>query len=116
MSGLSANSRIELKIGSGSDYFSDELNGAMNMGMSMEVPEGVVQLNVGGTCFLTTTETLCKDRGALLSRLLTPEGLDEHSKVKSGRIPGDLGQISNRYKQLFRHFTKIQHFILWKMG
>lgn len=37
------------QIGSGSDYFSDELNdggvGGMNMGMAVNVPEGVVQLN-----------------------------------------------------------------------
>ncbi|KAL3078938.1 hypothetical protein niasHS_014720 [Heterodera schachtii] len=76
------------EIGSGSDYFSDELNVdgvfAMNMGMpagATEVPEGVVQLNVGGTCFLTTIDTLKRDSGALLSQLLTLEGLEKNSKV-----------------------------------
>uniref|UniRef100_A0A914H2L2 BTB domain-containing protein n=1 Tax=Globodera rostochiensis TaxID=31243 RepID=A0A914H2L2_GLORO len=75
------------EIGPGSDYFSDELNAdsglGMNMGMAvgLEVPEGVVQLNVGGTCFLTTIDTLKRDGGALLSQLLTLEGLEMNSKV-----------------------------------
>lgn len=64
-----------------SDYFSDEFGTAMNMGMAIDVPEGVIQLNVGGTCYLTTVETLQRDQNSMLAQLLTSEGLDVNSKV-----------------------------------
>lgn len=53
----------------------------MNLGMAFEVPEGVIQLNVGGTCYLTTVETLKRDQFSLLAQLLTTEGLEDNSKV-----------------------------------
>ncbi|KAF7623358.1 BTB_2 domain-containing protein [Meloidogyne graminicola] len=53
----------------------------MNLGMAFEVPEGVIQLNVGGTCYLTTVETLKRDQYSLLAQILTIEGMEANSKV-----------------------------------
>lgn len=55
----------------------------MNMAMmaGLEMPEGVVQLNVGGTIYLTTYDTLQRDPHSLLAQLLNPEGLEANSKV-----------------------------------
>uniref|UniRef100_A0A915N924 Potassium channel tetramerisation-type BTB domain-containing protein n=1 Tax=Meloidogyne javanica TaxID=6303 RepID=A0A915N924_MELJA len=53
----------------------------MNLGMAFEVPEGVIQLNVGGTCYLTTVETLKRDQCSLLAQLLTVDGMEANSKV-----------------------------------
>ena len=56
----------------------------MNLGMAFEVPEGVIQLNVGGTCYLTTVETLKRDQCSLLAQLLTVDGMEANSKVGGG--------------------------------
>ena len=58
----------------------------MNMAMmaGLEMPEGVVQLNVGGTVYLTTYDTLQRDPQSLLAQLLNPEGLEANSKVRRG--------------------------------
>lgn len=72
-----------------SDYFSDEPGfNNMNMSMALEVPEGVIQLNVGGTCYLTTVETLKHDPNSLLAQLLTPEGLEANAKVAKRMMNG----------------------------
>ncbi|KAF7639465.1 RRM domain-containing protein [Meloidogyne graminicola] len=49
--------------------------------IDVETPETVIQLNVGGTSYLTMVETLKKDKNSLLAQILTPEGLEANSKV-----------------------------------
>ena len=71
----------------------------MNMAMmaGLEMPEGVVQLNVGGTVYLTTYDTLQRDPQSLLAQLLNPEGLEANSKVRGGGKGGNY-KCSSHYQ------------------
>uniref|UniRef100_A0A1I8BMB7 BTB_2 domain-containing protein n=1 Tax=Meloidogyne hapla TaxID=6305 RepID=A0A1I8BMB7_MELHA len=85
----------------------------MNVGMAFEVPEGVIQLNVGGTCYLTTVETLKREQCSLLAQLLTTEGLENNSKVAKRMSNGAIfiEEIGN-YLHIFLTFFEVVKLLL----
>lgn len=52
------------------------------------VPGKWVRLNVGGTCFLTTRQTLCRDPKSFLFRLCQADPDLDSDKVSGGPGPG----------------------------
>ncbi|KFW12532.1 BTB/POZ domain-containing protein KCTD17, partial [Eurypyga helias] len=79
----------------------EEMQGAVGLRCSWDIPPPVgpqakwVRLNVGGTVFLTTRQTLCREQKSFLCRLCQGEELDETGAYLIDRDPTYFGPILN---------------------